>query len=66
MEEVWEIPKRADGMCLLDKGEGAPQSSAAVTSSLMQKFPWKILPCPASHAGLKVLWRAGGFHRQNQ
>ena len=65
MEEVLDVPRRADGMSFLDIGKGALQSSGTVTSSLTQKFPQKSLPCPAGHTGMKVLWRAGGIHRQN-
>lgn len=66
-EGVLEMTRRAwEGMSLLDKGEEALRNSGAVTSSLTQKIPHKSLPCPAGHAGVKVLWSAGGIHRQNQ
>lgn len=49
MEEVWEMPRRADGMRLLDKGRG----SAAELSCCNQQPRAEVsleksaLPCPA-------------------
>lgn len=57
VEEVLEMPRRADGLSRLDEGEGALQSSGAVTSSLTQKFPQKSLPVwSCRHEGALQGW----------
>lgn len=61
MEEILEMPRRADGMCLLDKGEVALQSSGAVTNSLMQNFPQEsLLSWSCRHKGAQQ----GSWHPQ--